>query len=230
MGTPVDMPAPSGLLLHTLVLPAIVSKLLNGVARPECHVAGTKLFTQGMPATATFYIESGLVKLSASAQLGREFIVELRNAGRMIGLASALTGQPYPMTATLLTNCNVRRVDAGTLLRLTNSDNEICRRLLLLQSYEVLRNHDGFTQLACASAEERLKRLLWEILLELGLASSDKPARLNLPLRNWEIAQLLVVSPAYLSRMLKRMEKQELLVRKKGWLIIPDPQKLLPAV
>ncbi|MGH2376405.1 MAG: helix-turn-helix domain-containing protein [bacterium] len=47
-----------------------------------------------------------------------------------------------------------------------------------------------------------------------------------MPLRHWEIAQLLAVTPAYLSRLFNRLEQEGILLRRKGWLTISDPDNL----
>jgi len=50
--------------------------------------------------------------------------------------------------------------------------------------------------------------------------------RIHNPLKHWEIAQLISVTPQHLSRLLKRLEEEGIIRRNKGWLIISDYQRL----
>jgi len=43
------------------------------------------------------------------------------------------------------------------------------------------------------------------------------------------IAQLLAITPIYLSRLLEQLEDDGLIRRSKGWLIIRNPDKLAPS-
>jgi len=45
-------------------------------------------------------------------------------------------------------------------------------------------------------------------------------------LKNWEVAQLLALTPQHLCRLVKQLENEGLLMRKNGWIILSDPKKL----
>jgi CRP-like cAMP-binding protein len=45
-------------------------------------------------------------------------------------------------------------------------------------------------------------------------------------LKQWEVAQLLGITPEHLSRLIKQMEKEGIIGRENGWLIIRNPKKL----
>jgi len=46
-----------------------------------------------------------------------------------------------------------------------------------------------------------------------------------LPVKEWELAQFVAVTPAHLCRLLGALEKDRLLRRNKGWLEILDADK-----
>jgi len=50
--------------------------------------------------------------------------------------------------------------------------------------------------------------------------------RFELPLRNWELAQLLGVTPEHLSRILRDLTKEGIIRRAKGWILVERPEKL----
>jgi len=45
-------------------------------------------------------------------------------------------------------------------------------------------------------------------------------------MKNWEVAQLLALTPQHLCRLIKQMEDEGIIMRKKGWLILSEPKKL----
>jgi CRP-like cAMP-binding protein len=198
----------------------------NGSAHIEERPGGATLFRQGDPAREFFYIESGMVKLVHVGEGGRECIVDLRSPGRIIGLAPATLGEPYPVSAITLIRSMVRRINAAALLRVSASDPDLCLHLRKSQSHQIMDDYARFTQVACLSARVRFERLLARLIAELHPGKHHQPVRLKLPLRNWEIAQLLLVTPAYLSRLLKSMEQEGIIQRSRGWLTVLHPSVL----
>ncbi|RMG50973.1 MAG: helix-turn-helix domain-containing protein [Acidobacteria bacterium] len=47
-----------------------------------------------------------------------------------------------------------------------------------------------------------------------------------MPIRQWELARYLGITPQYVTRLLGQLEDEGLLLRCKGWLIIADPHRL----
>lgn len=56
------------------------------------------------------------------------------------------------------------------------------------------------------------------------LFTADK--KLHLPLKLWEIAQFLGITPSYLSRLLKSLEREGLIERDNGWIKVTNADKL----
>lgn len=54
----------------------------------------------------------------------------------------------------------------------------------------------------------------------------QKPIRLQLPLKRWELAQAIAVAPQYLIKLLRQLEQDGIIRRRKEWFIIADPEKL----
>jgi CRP-like cAMP-binding protein len=71
-----------------------------------------------------------------------------------------------------------------------------------------------------------LADLLWQLAHVLKLTNSSGEVLLRLPLKHWELAQLIAVTPEYLSRLLNKMQQDGVVRRKKGFMIIQDMGKL----
>ena len=175
---------------------------------------GRELLRQGEPARDAFLIESGLVKLSQTDEGGQECIVDVRSSGRVLEIDATLLGVPYTFTVTALTLCRVRRVRAAELRERVIADPVLSRQLHLAQSRDMLATLTLLAQVTRWSSRRRFEHLLETL-------SNTRPAsgatlRVHLPLKQWELAQLLGITPPHLSRMLGRMEEQGALERHRG--------------
>ena len=74
-------------------------------------------------------------------------------------------------------------------------------------------------------ARRRLERLLYTLAPACGTIARSG-LRLSLPVRHFEIADAIMVSPQYLSQLLKGLESDGLIRRQRGWLILSDPDQL----
>lgn len=79
---------------------------------------GDRIFTAGEPAEAFYVVVGGDVKLASTSTSGRECVSEIVRAGETLALVSVLDGEPYPATASALTDCAVIRIPRGSFLRL----------------------------------------------------------------------------------------------------------------
>ena len=73
-------------------------------------------------------------------------------------------------------------------------------------------------------ARERLGRLFLRFIP--AVAEPNEGIRLHLPLRLWEVAQLIAVTPTYVSNLLRELEHERIIRRSKGRLIVLDPGRL----
>ena len=94
-------------------------------------------------------------------------------------------------------------------------------------SQEIFNYGKTFTNLACLPAIDRLKRLLYEIMMEIKhpLGVKDK-VKLIFPLKHKELAQMTAVAPEHLSRLLKQLERNGIITREKGLLVLNNSQSL----
>ncbi|HVF56785.1 MAG TPA: Crp/Fnr family transcriptional regulator [Pyrinomonadaceae bacterium] len=185
-----------------------------------------ELYRQGTAAREVYFIESGLVKLIRSEQGGQELITDLRFPGYLLADASIIANRPHPLTAVTLTKTRVRRIPAKVFCRLLQGDAQFAWGIRQMQSREAFDNVARITQLGCLSARLRLEHLIRMLIRAEDVKSLRANVRLEVPLKSWEVAQLIAVTPAYLSRLFNQLEKDEILKRRAGWVIIPDPQKL----
>lgn len=199
---------------------------LDGLGSAQTYPAGVELLRQGGRPQDVYLIEQGVVKLIRLDDAGRALIVGLRFPGWFLGAASVILQEECLVAAVTLTPCRLRRIRADDFLHLTLTSGEWSWALNQVLSREV---HDQVVH-SCAlglqGARYRLEHFLWKFVSSMGGIEGQKPTRFQLPLKHSELAQLVAVTESYLSRLLKELEEAGLLRRDKGWVIIPDPEKL----
>jgi len=185
-----------------------------GWGPPQTYTAHSEIFRQETPATAVFFMEIGLVKLSRIDYSGREIIAGLRRRHWMLGVASVLLGKHYPFTGTTLIACTIRSIAAERFLNLVETNTHFTRHVLTMLSQEILSQGENFVNLGCLPAIDRLKRLLYDIIIEVeGRADLKRQVKIIMPLKHKEIAQMIAVTPEHLSRLFKNLEHDGLIQR-----------------
>ena len=198
-----------------------------GWSPPREYRALTKIIQQDTPARKVYFIEYGLVKLSRVETPGHEVISGLRRRNWIIGAPAVLLGKKYSFTATSLIDCKIRQISSERFLRLIETNREFSRHMLRMFSQEIFNYGKTFSNLACLPAKDRLKRLLYEIMTEIKqpLGIEDK-VNLIFPLKHKELAQMIAVTPEHLSRLLKQLERDGIIKREKGLLVLNNSQSL----
>jgi CRP-like cAMP-binding protein len=192
------------------------------------YPAKVKLFRQGDFAESAYFLKFGLVKLVCVDSKGREVIVGLRSSGRLLGAAAVVLNQPYPTAATTITHCQLARISADEIRQLLNTKVEFSRHLHQLHAQEVHDHLRNMVELASSSAEYRLSKLFAE--LASGTPSPPGGIGTSIPFKQWEIAELLAITPEHTSRILRRMEQRGLVMRSGGHIFVPDLARLVSSL
>lgn len=202
-------------------------QVLRKLAPTRWCPPAVEFFRQGAPATEIYLLDRGAVKLIHLTADGRELIVGLRFSGSVLGLPPAVLAEAHPASGITLTRCSFRRVAICAFLSTIAADARLCHYVLKEHCRELL---DQTHQLAgiALSARERLERIILRLAMDDQASQNraSKCIRLRPLLRQWEIAQLIGVTPQHLSRLLKRMQEDGLIRIEKGRLIIVDPSRL----
>ena len=198
-----------------------------GWSPPREYPALTEIIHQDTPARAVYFIEYGLVKLSRMDPSGHEVISGLRRSNWIIAAPAVLLGRKYSFTATALADCKIRHISSERFLSLIEANPEFSRHMLRMFSQEIVNYGKAFCNLGCLPAIDRLKLQLYEIMMEIRrpLGVKDK-VKLSFPLKHKELAQMIAVTPEHLSRLLKQLERDGIIRRENGLLVLNNSQSL----
>ena len=157
--------------------------------------ARTILYAQNERPNLVYFIESGIIKLTRVAADGGEVILGLRGEGWIIDASSTFLDRPYSSSAVAVTGCRVKYMTRRKFLDLVENSPQLLKHVNHLICEEIKAEQEQQLQFRCSTAAGRLKRLLEELPQAVG--GSDR-----LPLKQYEIAQLISITPEHLSRLL----------------------------
>ncbi len=144
----------------------------------------------------------------------------------MLGAVSLFLEMPYAVTAQTVTRSQLCFVPVETFKMLMDTNLEFSRWISILLSRVVRYSIMGIIGKSCLSGRQRLEKFLWKLVQSQHGFDRQRPIKIQMILKSWEVAQLLSLTPQHLCRLLKQLENEGVVVRKKGWLILPDPKKL----
>jgi CRP/FNR family transcriptional regulator, cyclic AMP receptor protein len=204
-----------------------------GLSEYQQLPANTVVLLQGTTAQHAILLVSGWVKLTRQEQDGKEQIIALCPPMSLLGAEALIAEQPYPSTAMTLSSCQFYLIPAPVFLNWIRTDLQFSWQIKRAFSRRINAMDVRSTQQRGIPSRLRLEQLLWQLVCAqnydvTGVASKygRGEKRLLLPLQRQELAQLISVTPEYLSRLLGKMEKERIIRREKGWLIVPDHERL----
>lgn len=188
-----------------------------------------QLLRQGEVARTVYVITSGLVKLSRIESTGKQVIVGLRFAGAFLGETTAILGGLSTATATTITRSSLVRIPSRDFIDILNTRRELSWYLHERHAREIDKQLEHTVELISQPAQVRLARLLCD-LTTLFQSDRDFSRAVRIPLKQYEIAELLAVTPEHACRVLRDFEKVGYIRRDRKGLIIDNPDLLRPLV
>jgi CRP/FNR family cyclic AMP-dependent transcriptional regulator len=184
------------------------------------------IFSQGELPQTVCLICNGLVKLTRTEFDGRRAIIGLRKKGWLLGVAALLPGLPYASTAETVTRSKLCFVPGDQFKREMKTNAPFSKWVSLMMSRGVYASVISISEKCALSGRQRLEKFLREMILVKNNCNTGKETKIPIPLKQWEMAQMLALTPEHLSRLIRKMEEEGILERKKGWLILLNPKGL----
>jgi CRP/FNR family transcriptional regulator len=187
---------------------------------------GALLFVEGEEPRGVHLLCAGRVKLSTSSGDARVLITQIAGPGEALGLAAALAGEPYEVTAETTEPCQVTFFGRTHFLRLLSEHGDAALGVARQLSYNYRTAFEQVRLLGLSqSAAGKLARFLLESCPR-DESDDGRTARLKLTLTHEEIGRRIGASRETVTRLLGDF-KQEQLIRVKGsTLLIPNRDAL----
>jgi CRP/FNR family cyclic AMP-dependent transcriptional regulator len=163
-----------------------------------------KVFSQGEPADAVFYIQAGKVKVCVVSEQGKEAVVALHGDGDFFG-EGCLNGHPLRMaTVVTMTDCIILRIERATIVRVLHDEpkfSEIFMAYLLSRNSRV--EEDLVDQLF-NSSEKRLARVL---LLMANFGKEGRPEPVIPKISQETLAEMVGTTRSRVSLFMNKFRK-----------------------
>jgi CRP/FNR family cyclic AMP-dependent transcriptional regulator len=132
----------------------------NGGSHVSNYGNNQKVFSQGDPADAVFYIREGKVKISVVSERGKEAVVALHGEGDFFG-EGCLTGQPLRLaTAATMTDCVITRLEKAAIVRVLHDEPKFSEMFMAFLLTRNARVEEDLVDQLFNSSEKRLARVL----------------------------------------------------------------------
>ncbi len=191
---------------HALTFrPGVLLKSIGSRSRSQEYRNKQPIFSQGDPADAMFYVETGNVKLTVLSKGGKKAVVAIFRQGDFFG--EGCLGTPLPLrmsTATAVQASVVVRVEKATIAHLIHDDPVFARMFIAHLLSRVVRIEEDFLDQLFNSSEKRLARTLLS-LTSLGTQSKPHPAILKVS--QGTLAEMIGTTRSRVSFFMNRFRK-----------------------
>lgn len=163
-----------------------------------------KVFSQGDPANAVFYILDGGVKVSVISELGKEAVVALHEKGDFFG-EGCLLGQPLRLaTVIAMTECTVLRIEKAAMVRVLLEQPKFSERFVAHLLARNARVEEDLVDQLFNSSEKRLARTL---LLMANFGKEGKPERVITNVSQATLAEIIGTTRSRVSSFMNKFRK-----------------------
>ena len=163
-----------------------------------------RIFAQGDPADALFYIQDGKIKLTVVSQQGKEAVVALLGPGDFFG-EGCLAGQVRRMaTATALSVCSLMRLEKEAVSRALHNHPTFSELFLRYVLSRNIRIEEDLVDQLFNSTEKRLARVL---LLLANYGKEGKPEPVIPKLSQETLAEIIGTTRSRVNFFMNRFRK-----------------------
>jgi len=162
------------------------------------------IFTQGDPADAVFYVQTGKVRLTVVSNDGKEATIGILGDGAFFG-EGALAGQALRMgSATAMTDCAVLRIDKKAMMEALHREHEFSDMFVAYLLARNIRYEEDLVDQLFNSSEKRLARIL---LLLAHFGKEGTPETVVPKISQETLAEMVGTTRARVSFFMNRFRK-----------------------
>jgi CRP-like cAMP-binding protein len=203
---------------------------LAGCGPIQSYPSSAEIFNENDPAEVIYLIERGFMKLSQIEPDGKEIIVGLRGRYWLLGAPAVFLSIPYTYTAKTLTPSRLRSITKRCFLHLLKTEVAFSWEIYRQLSQSIYDSLRSVAALSSMSATERLRIFLCQLVVELCPEKVEMRDHYKVPVKHHEVAEIIGISAEHLSRLVKQLQMQKILVRTKGRLTIQDVSRLFSPI
>lgn len=162
---------------------------VDGIGGTRVDVsATTRVFSQGDPADAVFYVRSGLVRLTVVSSAGKEAVLGTASKGQFFGETCLAGARLRVKSATAVTDCEVLRIEKNAMLRALRQNRQLAELFLEKMLARNIRYEEDLVDQLLNDSRKRLARAL---LLLAGVGRTEAPETAVLKISQETLAEMV---------------------------------------
>lgn len=198
---------------------------LAGDMQRRHYARGQVIFRQGDPGVSLYLVEQGTVKISVSTPGGKALILRLMGPRDFFGELSLLDGEARSADAVAQMECQLLLLQREDFLRFIEARPGVAKDLLASVSRRLRYTTQQVQDAAFLDVPARLARIILELAQaralpgEAGTAIAPRPTQA-------ELAEMVGATRESVNKWLGLYERQGLIRREAGALVIAQPEEL----
>jgi CRP-like cAMP-binding protein len=176
----------------------------NGGRTIATYRTNARVFEQGDPADAIFYIQKGKIKLTVVSKQGKEAVVAILGEGDFFG-EGCLAGQPIRMaSAAAISECTAMKLGKAIVVKLLREEPVFAERFLTHLLTRNIKIEEDLVDQLFNSSEKRLARVL---LLLANFGKDTKPEEVIPKISQETLAGIVGTTRSRVSFFMNRFRK-----------------------
>lgn len=200
-------------------------KIVISAARQRRYLPNSVIVNQEEPADHMFLLISGRARYFYITPDGRKTILMRITPGEMFGGSALLcNSSEYLVSTEAVKPVSVLVWNRATILDLVQKYPRLANNALLVMFDYLVAYRGIHISMTCRSAQQRLAYVLANLAVGIG---QKVPEGIELDVRNEELANEANVTPFTASRMLGEWQRQGILRKTRGKILLHSPERLL---
>lgn len=200
-------------------------RILDALKISNLYPRGSALFIEGQPAQGVYILCHGRIKLSTCSRDGKVIILQIAEAGEVLGLSAVISDSAFEATAEVIEPCQISFIRKADFLRLLQQNTDACLNAVRQLSQNYQTAHLQICSLGLSSSvADKLAKLFLAWCDSSG--TGNGAVHLKISYTHEEIAEMIGTSRETVSRLLKNFRERKLISLKGSDLIVHDRRKL----
>ena len=162
-------------------------------------------------------IKDGIVKVFKTSQAGKEFTIDIRYRGEIIGLIPVIKGIPHFASTRALADTEIVAISRQDFLDFIDRNPAVASRITDSEFQRICDLHERLMGLMADNASRRLVKTLFALFGKYGS---------TLHFTHQEIAEMSGISTETATRIMTQLKNSGILKSARGKLIITNAEKL----
>ena len=191
-------------------------------SRVEHYPAGEEIFAKGSPGNSLMIVLRGRVRISSISLTGKEIVLNIIDAGEIVGEIALLDGGERSGDAVAMTDCELLVLSRRDFMPFIENRADICLMLIKILCHRLRQTSEQVEDLQFRHLESRIAKALLHLSERSGQPVVDGRV-LELHMSQSELSHIVGSSRESVNKQLQAWQKAGFIDLAKGSIVIRDP-------